>query len=133
MSATSRAARIQAGVLGPALEAMRLPEGYAMEQYTARAPFFTDRYALGLAAARSIARYLEGSGEQEPRGFRATVLPSRRVSWPSLAAARRPASGPRASSARPPAASRAAGRSRSSVPSACPPSRCRGQPSQVRC
>jgi multidrug efflux pump subunit AcrB len=32
--------------LGPALSRLRLPEGYAMEQYTASAPFFTDRYAV---------------------------------------------------------------------------------------
>ena len=32
--------------LGPKLEAMRLPEGYALEQHTASQPFGTDRYAM---------------------------------------------------------------------------------------
>jgi multidrug efflux pump subunit AcrB len=32
--------------LGPRIDELVLPEGYAMEQYTAREPFFTDRYAM---------------------------------------------------------------------------------------
>jgi multidrug efflux pump subunit AcrB len=32
--------------LGPALEAMKLPEGYAMAQHTAAQPFSTDKYAM---------------------------------------------------------------------------------------
>jgi multidrug efflux pump subunit AcrB len=32
--------------LNRALEAQRLPEGYAMERFVARQPFFTDRYAM---------------------------------------------------------------------------------------
>ncbi len=32
--------------LGPRIDQFQLPEGYAMEQYTAREPFLTDRYAM---------------------------------------------------------------------------------------
>ena len=32
--------------LGPALDALKLPEGYAMEQHTAAQPFSTERYAM---------------------------------------------------------------------------------------
>jgi multidrug efflux pump subunit AcrB len=32
--------------LGPELDAMRLPEGYALEQHTAAQPFSSDRYAM---------------------------------------------------------------------------------------
>jgi multidrug efflux pump subunit AcrB len=32
--------------LGPRIDGIALPEGYAMEQYTAREPFLTDRYAM---------------------------------------------------------------------------------------
>jgi multidrug efflux pump subunit AcrB len=32
--------------LGPRFRSLELPEGYAMEQYTAREPFLTDRYAM---------------------------------------------------------------------------------------
>jgi multidrug efflux pump subunit AcrB len=32
--------------LGPEIADMELPEGYAMEQYTASQPFFTDRYSM---------------------------------------------------------------------------------------
>jgi ferredoxin len=45
--------------------------------------------AEGRRAARSIARHLDGVLDEEPLGFRATVLHSRRVSWTSLAAPRR--------------------------------------------
>jgi multidrug efflux pump subunit AcrB len=32
--------------LGPQIDDMKLPEGYSMVQYTAREPFFTDRYSM---------------------------------------------------------------------------------------
>jgi multidrug efflux pump subunit AcrB len=32
--------------LSPRIDAIPMPEGYVMEQYTAREPFFTDRYAM---------------------------------------------------------------------------------------
>ncbi len=32
--------------LSPVLDAMRLPEGYSLEQHTAAAPFFADKYAM---------------------------------------------------------------------------------------
>ncbi len=32
--------------LSPKIDDMELPEGYAMEQYTAKEPFFTDRYSM---------------------------------------------------------------------------------------